>query len=197
MTLTTTLAKIGKNKPDKKGWMKLCKSLGGIKKYGEHTPIKFSQIVESNGLNEALLCLYSVSSEYDKDIRLLAADYAERVLYIFEREYPEDERPRHLIQATRDFANGLITKDQLDTFKAAAKVANWAVNDAAKAAAMAAVRLVAKGNTEAATWAVARAATWAVARSAGSYTDIDKDTWVAAWVAEREAQTKLLIERFG
>lgn len=44
----------------------------------------------------------------DKTLRLFAADCAERVLPVFEKEYPADDRPRRAIQAARDFANGLI-----------------------------------------------------------------------------------------
>jgi len=43
-----------------------------------------------------------------KTLRLFAADCAEHVLGIYEKQYPKDERPRKAIQAARDFANGLI-----------------------------------------------------------------------------------------
>jgi len=62
----------------------------------------------------------------DKTLRLYAADCAERVLGLYEKQYPNDDRPRKAIQAARDFANGLITKD-------AAYAAN-AANAAAHAA---------------------------------------------------------------
>ena len=45
----------------------------------------------------------------DKTLRLYAADCAERVLGLYEKQYPKDDRPRKAIQAARDFANGLIT----------------------------------------------------------------------------------------
>ena len=44
----------------------------------------------------------------DRELRLFAADCAERVLYLFEKERPNDDRPRKAIQAARDFANGTI-----------------------------------------------------------------------------------------
>ena len=55
-----------------------------------------------------------------KNLRLYAADCAKRILGLYEKQYPKDDRPRKAIQATRDFAYGLITKD------AAANVANAA-----------------------------------------------------------------------
>ena len=60
----------------------------------------------------------------ERTSRLFAADCAERVLPLFEAVYPDDDRPRLAIQATRDYANGLID--------AAAWAAAW---DAARAAA--------------------------------------------------------------
>ncbi len=61
----------------------------------------------------------------NKTLRLYAADCAERVLGLYEKQYPKDDRPRKAIQAARDFANGLITKD------AAAKAATNAAYAAA------------------------------------------------------------------
>ena len=67
----------------------------------------------------------------EKTLRLFAADCAEHVLGIYEKQYPKDERPRKAIQAARDFANGLI-----DAY--AANAAAYAAYDAANAAAYAA-----------------------------------------------------------
>lgn len=44
----------------------------------------------------------------ERTARLCAADFAERVLPIFEDAHPGDDRPRLAIQAARDYANGLI-----------------------------------------------------------------------------------------
>lgn len=38
----------------------------------------------------------------------LSADYAERVLHVYERSYPGDMRPRDAVQAARDYAAGKI-----------------------------------------------------------------------------------------
>ena len=58
---------------------------------------------------------------------MFAADCAEAVLPIFERERPEDDRPRKAIEAARAYARGEIG----DAAKAAAGAAAW---DAAGAA---------------------------------------------------------------
>ena len=76
----------------------------------------------------------------ERTARLFAADCAERVLPIFGKSYPNDNRPRNAIQAARDFANGKITAAAWDAARAAARAAAWA---AAEAAARAAARAAA------------------------------------------------------
>ena len=44
----------------------------------------------------------------DRELRHFAADCAEHVLWLYERDYPDDLRPRNAIQAGRDFADGRI-----------------------------------------------------------------------------------------
>ena len=58
----------------------------------------------------------------EKTARLFAADCADHVLHLFEKQYPKDDRPRKAIQAARDFANGIIG--------AAAGDAAWAASRA-------------------------------------------------------------------
>ena len=79
----------------------------------------------------------------DRNLRLLACKWAERVLPIFEKAYPDDDRPRNAIAVSRRFANGDASKEEL----AAAKNDAWAAAGAA---------------AEAAAWAAAEAAAWAV-----------------------------------
>ena len=52
----------------------------------------------------------------DAQWRHFAADCAESVLYLFERERPGDDRPRLAIQAARDFADGKITAKHRRSF---------------------------------------------------------------------------------
>jgi hypothetical protein len=78
-----------------------------------------------------LLC--KVEAWNEKTARLFAADCAEKVLPIFEKQYPEDNRPRLAIKATRDYANGKITQDELSAAESAAR-------SAAESAAWSAVR---------------------------------------------------------
>src|SRR5208282_186298 len=65
----------------------------------------------------------------EKTLRLFAADCAEHVLGIYEKQYPKDERPRKAIQAARDFANGLIDANAANAAAYAAYAA-YSANDA-------------------------------------------------------------------
>lgn len=94
------------------------------------------KIIETNGIQDAIWALRTVEGK-DKELRLFAADCAEMVLPIYEKQFPNDDRPRKAIQAARDYANGLIT-------------------DAASAAAWAAARTTART----AAWDAAWDAAW-------------------------------------
>lgn len=76
----------------------------------------------------------------ERNLRLFAADCAERVLHLYEDQYPGDPRPREAISAARSYANGRIIPEQL----AAAGDAVW---DAARTAGLAA-GLAAAGDAE-------------------------------------------------
>ena len=95
----------------------------------------------------------------EQEQRLIAADFAERVLPLFEAEYPDDDRPRKAIDAARAFARGEITKEQLS-----------AAGDNALAAAGTAALAAAWSAALPAAWAAAlpasRAAAWSAAASA-------------------------------
>src|SRR5690606_13529520 len=86
----------------------------------------------------------------ERSARLLAADCAERVLPIFERERPNDARPRKAIEAARAYARGEIRAAAWDAARDAAWAAAGDAWDAARDAASVAAR--------AAAWTAARAA---------------------------------------
>ena len=87
---------------------------------------------EDKSVAEQARLIKRVDTWNEKNLRLFAADCAEHVLGIYEKQYPKDERPRKAIQAARDFANGLIDAAY------AANAANVAVVYAAANAANAA-----------------------------------------------------------
>lgn len=106
----------------------------------------------------------------EQTARLFACDCVERVLPIFEKCYPNDQRPRQAITITRLFAEGKATQEELDV----AWVAAW---DVARAAA-----LVAAQDT---VWSGAWAAAWKVARAAVQ-TAASSVAWAVVWNVARE-----------
>jgi hypothetical protein len=99
-----------------------------------------------------------------RTMRLLAADFAERVLPIYESSYPGDNRPRVAIEAARALAHGEITPNAA---YAAAYAANAAAN-AAYAAAYAANAAYAAYAAYAANAAYAAYAAYAAANAANA-----------------------------
>ena len=64
----------------------------------------------------------------ERTSRLAACDFAESVLHVYEDKYPGDTRPRDCIAVARRYADGLATREELNT----------AIADAARAAGAAA-----------------------------------------------------------
>jgi hypothetical protein len=56
-----------------------------------------------------------------RELHLLAADFAEHTLHIFERNYPNDQRPRKCLAVVRRYANG----EAAEVERAAAGAAAW------------------------------------------------------------------------
>ena len=82
-------------------------------------------------------------------LRLFACDCAEQVLPIFEKDYPDDKRPRKAVETARLFAEGKATQEELAAAGAAARAAAWA-----------AARYAAYAAADAAAWDAAAAAAW-------------------------------------
>ena len=110
----------------------------------------------------------------ERTARLFAADCAEHVLHIYEKQHPDDYRPRKTIQAARDFANGLISKKEL-------------------AAARHAVLYEARDGVRFAVWSATRYEVWYAAWCAAWCAVMDAAQGVA-WDAERKWQTNKLME---
>jgi len=91
---------------------------------------EFVRHVDKDVFPEARL-LRKLDAWDEKSARLFAADCAERVLHLFEKRHPNDNRPRAAIRTARDFADGKITKEQLAAAWAAARDAAWAADWAA------------------------------------------------------------------
>jgi len=129
MLLTTTLRKLRDAHACTSRYTFLREALGA--KYGDTKPINLLRILETNGLSDALWVMQATVQNCDTVARLMAADFAARVLPIWRKKYPKDDRPAKAIKAARDFAHGKITREKLAAARDAARTAAWAAGDAA------------------------------------------------------------------
>ena len=176
--MQTTLNKIKQYTPCSEGWTKLLNHLG--KTQSDDEPLELTTILKSNGLDDAFWALRAVDGK-DKEIRLMACDFAESVVYL-----ANDERCNKAIEVSRKYANGEATVEELAAARAAAwAAARAAAKDAARAAARAAAKDAAWDTARDAAWAAARDAAWAPARAAA------RD---AAWDAEKGKQLQIFLK---
>ena len=158
-TLTTTLKLLRKNHACTLLYKVLLTALGAD--YPRDKPINLLTILEHNGLDDALWALHVTAENCDKAACLMAADFAEQALPIWLAAYPDDHRPELAIQAARDFANGLISAEELNAAAAAARsAAAWSAARSAAWAAWSAARSADAAYT-AARSAAARSVAWA------------------------------------
>jgi len=120
---------------------------------------------------ESARLIRPISGCNERTLRLFAGRVAEDVLPIYEREYPDDDRPRKAIETTRRYALAEATPEELAAARAAAR-------DAALDAALAAARDAARDAALDAAWAAMAAAGYAAWDAAGD----------AAWAARDAAR---------
>jgi hypothetical protein len=125
--LYTTLNKIRAHHPCKDGWATLLAGLG--KTEADDEPLPFAQIVEVNGLADALWATRS-APEHDKDWRLFAVWCARQVLV-----YTDDWRAVQAVNVAERYAYGMASMAQLCRAAAHAAAYGAAVRAAAHAAA--------------------------------------------------------------
>lgn len=175
-----------------KSYRRMARHVGGITRYGADTPLPIATVLDVLGLDDALWALDAAG--YHRVLRLWACDCAERAVPIFERERPDDRRPREAIRVSRLHAHGLATEAAL----AAARDAAWAAERSARDAAWATARAAAWVAAEAAAWDTAQFAAVAAGDAAGyaaeaaaldAARDAARDAaWGTTWVAARAAR---------
>ena len=153
--MKTTLNKIRKCHPcgikpgsngELSGFMKLMHYLG--KTQVDDEPVSILQILDSNGIDDAIWCLRAVDG-YDKEIRLFAVWCARQVEHLM-----TDQRSKDALDTAERFANGAATSIEL---KAARTAAGAATGTAAGTAAWAAAGAAARTAAWTAAWAAAGA----------------------------------------
>jgi hypothetical protein len=121
MTLTTTLNRLKAAGVRADRYEHLVKALGGVS-FDHDEPIKLLTILEHSGQDDYLWALRATVENCDQIARLMACDFAEAVLPIYEKQYPNDNRPRVCIETARRFARGECSQSEVD----AAGDAAWA-----------------------------------------------------------------------
>ena len=139
----------------------LAQALGGITAYGRETPITLLQVLDSNGLDDALWALRACGDEALLFAHKLTWRYAVHVEHLG----PPEAVACNTV--TRRYLDGEATAEELAAVWATAGAAAWATAGAAAWAAVWAAR-----RPEAATWA-ARAAALAARAAAGA----DERAW--------------------
>ena len=100
--LNTTFALAHKHRACFESYRKMADALGGIKEYGEDTPIPLDKILEVCGIQDTIWAL-RCTIEPSKNIPIeFACRCAEHILYFYEDKYPDDKRPRRAIEAARN-----------------------------------------------------------------------------------------------
>jgi len=177
--MKTNLKTIIKFRPCSRGITKLMNNLGhkcvednwedvynSLSKEQQTKDIDFKFILESNDIEDTF---WALRTQLRKTRMLIGADIVESVLYIYEKQYPNDNRMRDYIQGIRDYCDNKITQVELNALKtdvaayAAVNAAVTGVVDAGHDAAYAAVNAVATGVVNTAATAVVDANTYAAA----------------------------------
>jgi len=203
MKYHTTFKQLQKHRACKDRYKLLRENLG--RKCKLDTPISLLQILESNGLEDALWALIAVDHpDIERDARLYNCNVAEHVLHIYENEHPGDMSLRTCIEVSRRYAHGEATEEELAAAREAARGVAWeaareAARGAAREAARAAARAAAREAVREAVWAVAREAAWAVAREAvreAAEAAAREAARAVAWRKERKWQEEQYMKYF-
>jgi len=183
--MLTTLNAIRSYNPCTERWKKLLAHLGKSKADGE--PLSILDVLNSNGLDDALWCLRAVEG-HDREISMFTVWCARQVQHLM-----ADRRSLAALDIAERCANGAATRGELiaawDAARAAAQDAQTAAQDA-QAAAWAALGAAwaARGpaqDARAAAWAAAGAARAAAAGAAA---------WDAAWAAQERRLREICLQ---
>jgi hypothetical protein len=118
MPVTTTLNRIRSSLFWTDGWKKLLHSLDKTKSDDE--PLPLVAILDSNGIDDALLCL-SVVEGHDKEIRLFAVECVREVQHLM-----KDSRSLDALDVAERYAHGDATDEELRLAQDAAHDAYYA-----------------------------------------------------------------------
>ena len=180
--ITTTLRQIRQHDPCKEGWRTLLTFLG--KTGADDEPLPLTTILQSNGLDDALWCLRTITG-HDKEITRFALACAQDVRHLM-----TDQRSLDALDALERHLESPLSREELDQVLAAAGAAARAAWAAARAAGVPVVAARAAAEAaQAAAWAAAAWAAGAAAEAAALAAE--------ARAAARARQVQIFEEIFG
>ena len=122
--ITTTLRQIRQHNPCREGWRTLLSALG--KTEVDDEPLPLTTILQSNGLDDALWCLRTITG-YDKEIIRFALACVQEVRHLM-----TDQRSLDALDAVERHLESPLSKQELDQVVAEARAA-LAAAEAARA----------------------------------------------------------------
>lgn len=148
----------------------------------EFSKLLLSEIAAGTVIDDNVWDIIDTGVLSSSQLRLFAADCAERVLMLFEKEYPDDNRPRVAIETARKFALGQATVEELAAAHGAAKsVTRSDISSVAESAAISAARSSIVGSAMSAAVSAAESALRSVAWSAPHYAEFAAKSAERAW----------------
>jgi len=121
--MKTTLNQIRAYYPCREGWEKLLRGLG--KTAADDETLWIDEVLDINGLNDALWCLRAVAG-CDREIRLYAVWCARRVQHLM-----TDARSVAVLDVAERHARGEASDEELAAARTAAEEAAWAAEQLA------------------------------------------------------------------
>jgi hypothetical protein len=183
--MMTTLNAIREQQPCPDGWAKLLRYLG--KTQPDDEPLSIIEILDSNGIDDALWCLRAVEG-YDRELRLYSVWCARQVQHLM-----DDPRSLTALDVAERYANGLATDEELAAaFQAAPGSSNPAY--AARCAAWDRNWIAAPETARAAARAKAKAADVAAGAAGEDAGAAWYDAWDAAWDAQADRLREVCAE---
>jgi hypothetical protein len=179
--MKTTLNKIRAHHPCRDGWEKLLRGLG--KTQSDDEPLRIDQILDHNGLDDALWCLRAVEG-CDLEIRLYAVWCARRVQNLM-----TDPRSIAALDVAERHARGKASDEELASVAARAAEASVAARAAGEASALASALASAAGEASplASPLALASVAWAARAAAAAAVASKARAAEAVAWAARAAA----------
>ncbi len=184
--ITTTLRQIRQHSPCIEGWRTLLSALG--KTEVDDEPLPLTTILQSNGLDDVLWCLQTLTG-HDEEIIRFALACAQEVRHLM-----TDQRSLNVLDALERHLESPLSRQELDRVLAEALAAWAAAAEAAWAAE--AAETVAAWAAEAA-WAAAWAAEEAAWEAAWEAAEAAAEAAGAARAEARSRQVQFFKEIFG